>query len=172
MPHPGALILAESIRAKVRFPPVIRRACDLRVGFRRPYWSASWRSMCGCIGNCILAPAPIRPNSAWVTPVHPKGCTPMLGRSSSQFDPSRAILRAGKATLFHRQHTCGKSSFGLPRGIENHYHSRGFSRSKFQARAAMNKPKILTLAALALASFGVTSGVEAQQQPAQQTAPK
>jgi hypothetical protein len=66
MPHPGALILAESIRAKVRFPPVIRRACDLRVGFRRPYWSASWRSMCGCIGNCILAPAPIRPNSAWV----------------------------------------------------------------------------------------------------------
>jgi hypothetical protein len=23
------------------------------------------RSMCGCIGNCILARAPIRPNSAW-----------------------------------------------------------------------------------------------------------
>jgi hypothetical protein len=36
----------------------------------------------------------------------------------------------------------------------------------------MNKPKIFTLAALALASFGVTSGVEAQQQQAQQTAPK
>ena len=32
----------------------------------------------------------------------------------------------------------------------------------------MNKPKIFTLAALALASFGVTSGVEAQQPPAQQ----
>jgi hypothetical protein len=36
----------------------------------------------------------------------------------------------------------------------------------------MNKPKIFTLAALALASFGVTSGVEAQQQPAQQAAPQ
>jgi hypothetical protein len=33
-------------------------------------------------------------------------------------------------------------------------------------------PRYFTLTALALASFDVTSGVEAQQQPAQQTAPK
>jgi hypothetical protein len=36
----------------------------------------------------------------------------------------------------------------------------------------MRKPKTFIVATLALASFGVTSGVEAQQQPAQQTAPK
>jgi len=28
-------------------------------------WPQPCRSMCGCIGNCILARAPIRPNSAW-----------------------------------------------------------------------------------------------------------
>jgi hypothetical protein len=91
MPHPGALILAESIGAKVRFPPVIRRACDLRVGFRRPYWSASWRSMCGCIGNCILARAPIRPNSAWSHLSIPKGalqCSGGVLLSSTRTGPS------------------------------------------------------------------------------------
>jgi hypothetical protein len=36
----------------------------------------------------------------------------------------------------------------------------------------MNKPKTFIFAALALASVGVTSGVEAQQQPAQQAAPQ
>jgi hypothetical protein len=36
----------------------------------------------------------------------------------------------------------------------------------------MNKPKTIIVAALALASFCVTSGVEAQQQPAQQAAPQ
>ena len=36
----------------------------------------------------------------------------------------------------------------------------------------MNKPKKIIVAALALASFCVTSGVEAQQQPAQQAAPQ
>jgi hypothetical protein len=37
---------------------------------------------------------------------------------------------------------------------------------KIQGRAAMNKPKIVICAALALASIGVTSGVHAQQPPA------
>jgi hypothetical protein len=36
----------------------------------------------------------------------------------------------------------------------------------------MNKPKTIIVAALALASFCVTSGVDAQQQPAQQAAPQ
>jgi len=36
----------------------------------------------------------------------------------------------------------------------------------------MNKPKTTVVAALALASLCVTSGVEAQQQPAQQAAPQ
>ena len=36
----------------------------------------------------------------------------------------------------------------------------------------MNKPKTIIVAALALASLGVTSGVDAQQQPAQQAAPQ
>ena len=36
----------------------------------------------------------------------------------------------------------------------------------------MNKPKTIIVGALALASLWVTSGVEAQQQPAQQTAPQ
>src|SRR5438445_1785104 len=36
----------------------------------------------------------------------------------------------------------------------------------------MNKPKTTLVAALALASLCVTSGVEAQQQPAQQAAPQ
>src|SRR6266567_6591842 len=36
----------------------------------------------------------------------------------------------------------------------------------------MNKPKTTVVAALALASLGVTSDVEAQQQPAQQAAPQ
>jgi len=36
----------------------------------------------------------------------------------------------------------------------------------------MNKAKTIIVAALALASLGVTSGVEAQQQPAQQAAPQ
>jgi hypothetical protein len=36
----------------------------------------------------------------------------------------------------------------------------------------MNKPKTIIVAALALASLGVTSEVEAQQQPAQQAAPQ
>jgi len=35
----------------------------------------------------------------------------------------------------------------------------------------MNKPKILVCAALALASIGVTSGVQAQQPPAAPAAP-
>jgi hypothetical protein len=39
-------------------------------------------------------------------------------------------------------------------------------------RAAMNKPKIFIFAALVLASTGVTSGVEAQQPPAQPAAPQ
>jgi hypothetical protein len=39
-------------------------------------------------------------------------------------------------------------------------------------RTAMNKPKTIIVAALALASLCVTSGVEAQQQPAQQAAPQ
>jgi hypothetical protein len=36
----------------------------------------------------------------------------------------------------------------------------------------MNKPKTIIVAALALASLCVTSGVEAQQPPAQQAAPQ
>src|SRR5262245_1198929 len=39
-------------------------------------------------------------------------------------------------------------------------------------RTAMNKTNTFIIAALALASLGVTSGVEAQQQPAQQAAPQ
>jgi hypothetical protein len=39
-------------------------------------------------------------------------------------------------------------------------------------RTAMSKPKTFIVAALALASLGVPSGVEAQQQPAQQAAPQ
>ena len=36
----------------------------------------------------------------------------------------------------------------------------------------MNKAKTIIVAAVALASLGVTSDVEAQQQPAQQAAPQ
>src|SRR6266480_2421171 len=65
------------------------------------------------------------------------------------------------------------SLFGLP-AIQKiatiHASSRHLEIST--ERTAMNKPKTIIVGALALASLWVTSGVEAQQQPAQQAAPQ
>src|SRR5262245_30735889 len=78
-----------------------------------------------------------------------------------------------------RWQTCSRrhpSLFGLPSDPENRYHSCWLFKAsglKIPAeRTAMNKAKTFIIAALALASLGVTSGVEAQQQPAQQAAPQ
>ena len=77
-----------------------------------------------------------------------------------------------------RWQTCSRrhpSLFGLPSDPENRYHDSSSRASGLEIpaeRTVMNKANTFIIAALALASLGVTSSVEAQQQPAQQAAPQ